>query len=201
MEGTGDGTPMWREDHNCMWDLNAIPFNADGRNTVEKFENETNSTVLAQWGHVQDHAVAGIVEFHPVARSRAESAQGTVIANGLAACELAPRFGGNSYTANVERLTANILSYLELKDSRGSITAISSPESDKDSPAEPEFIARNGGVEYDGVTPGTAIYIYSPDGRLLTRSTAVYPSGVISVPRRGAVIVRCGQHAAKLLIK
>lgn len=201
MEGTGDGTPMWREDHNCMWDLNAIPFNADGRNTVEKFENETNSTIIAQWGHVQDHAVAGIVEFHPVARSRAESAQGTVIANGLAACELAPRFGGNSYTANVERLTANILSYLELKDSRGSITAISSPESDKDSPAEPEFIARNGGVEYDGVTPGTTIYIYSPDGRLLIRSTAVYPSGVISVPRGGAVIVRCGQHAAKLLIK
>lgn len=201
MEGTGDGSKMWREDHNCMWDLNAIQFSADGRNTVEKFEKETNSTVLGQWGHVKDYAVAGIVEFHPMTMSRSSASQGTVIANGLAACELSPRLGGNSYTANAERLTDNILRYLERQDSRGSITPVEAPEVEDRAESAPKFTGGNGVVEYSGVTPGETVYVYSPDGRLAARSTAVYPDGAITTPLRGAAIVRCGSHAAKILVK
>lgn len=201
MEGTGDGSEMWREDHNCMWDLNNLSYTADGRNTVERFERQTNSTVLGQWGHVTDYAVAGLVEFHPQASaSRAMPAQGTVIANGLAAYELSPRLGGNSYTANVERLTGNILRYLESKDTRGSMTFVETPETDT-TPPTPVFTSSPGAITYRGVTPGETIYVYTPGGRLAANSTAIYPDGSISLPLRGTAIVRCGSHAAKILIK
>ncbi len=201
MEGTGDGSEMWREDHNCMWDLNGLSYTADGRNTVERFERQTNSTVLGQWGHVTDYAVAGLVEFHPQASaSRAMPAQGTVIANGLAAYELLPRIGGNSYTANVERLTGNILRYLESKDPRGSMTSVETPETDT-TPPTPVFTSSPGAITYRGVTPGETIYVYTPDGRLAANSTAIYPDGSISLPLHGTAFVGCGSHAAKILMK
>ncbi len=109
MEGTGNGAEMWREDHNCMWNLNGYNniYTADGKNTVERFQNQNNCVVLGTWGHVQDHAVAGIVEFRPTIQYR-----GRIIANGLAACEWAPRNGGNAYHHNLEQLTFNCLRYL-----------------------------------------------------------------------------------------
>ncbi len=113
MEGTGDGTDMWREDHNCMWDLNAYTYTSEGKNTTEKFENDFNAVVLGTWGHVQDYCVAGIVEFLPV------DGCGTLIANGLAACEWAPRSGGNAYHSNLEKLTENTLNYLASKAAAG----------------------------------------------------------------------------------
>lgn len=109
MEGTGDGTEMWREDHNCMWDLNAYQYTSEGKNTTEKFEKDFNAIVLGTWGHVQDYCVAGIVEFLP------ENGSGTVIANGLAACEWAPRSGVNAYHSNLENLTGNTINYLASK--------------------------------------------------------------------------------------
>ena len=108
LEGTGTGAEMHREDHNCMWDLNGYAYTADGKNTVEKFEKENDCVVLGTWGHVQDYAVAAIIEFAPKS-----SSQGRIIANGLAAYEWAPRNGGNAYHDNIERLTSNILSYLK----------------------------------------------------------------------------------------
>lgn len=107
MEGTGNiETSLWREDHNCMWDLNGYTYTAEGANTVEKFENQTNSVILGTWGHVQDYAVAGVVEFLPADNS------GRIIANGLATCEWSPRNGVNAYHSNLEKLTQNCLSYL-----------------------------------------------------------------------------------------
>lgn len=53
--------PGMREDHNCMWDLNAygLPTLApDAKNVVDAFERITNSTVLATWGHVSDYCCA-----------------------------------------------------------------------------------------------------------------------------------------------
>lgn len=107
LEGTGTGAEMWREDHNCLWDLNAVSMTAEGKNTVEKFEAQNNCVVLGTWGHVQDYAVAGIVEFNANGDYK-----GKVIANGLAACEWAPRNGGNAYHSNLETLTKNTLLYL-----------------------------------------------------------------------------------------
>lgn len=107
LEGPEQGGSIYREDHNCLWDLNSYKYVAEGKNTVEKFQKETNSTVLGTWGHVQDYAVAGIIEFHPTA-----SFPGRIIANGHNGYELHPRSGENAYKKNIERLTFNSLSYL-----------------------------------------------------------------------------------------
>lgn len=98
--------PGQREDHNCMWDCNIY-----GRgiypDVIKNFEVTTNSMVLATWGHVRDHCVAGIVDFY------ANNEHGRCIANGLAAYEWNQNSGVNPYQHNVEQLTANILDYLK----------------------------------------------------------------------------------------
>ena len=99
--------PGLREDHNCMWDLNAYGFSGDP-NVVANWEAATNSTVLATWGHVQDYCCAGIVEF-----KKGSGFGGKIIANGLSAYEFKQNIdGGNIYQGNTERLTANALDYL-----------------------------------------------------------------------------------------
>lgn len=129
MEGTGDGSAMHREDHNCMWDLNAYSYTAEGKNTVEKFEKQNNAVVLGTWGHVVDYAVAGVVEFLPQAEGN-----GTIIANGLAACEWAPRSGVNAFHNNLTKLTDNCINYLAAASSAG-IEAVAEAET-ADAPAE-----------------------------------------------------------------
>lgn len=150
MEGTGDGTGMHREDHNCMWDLNALSYSVDGANTVVKFETEANCVVLGQWGHVQDYAVAGIVEFLPTASAaRSASAKGTVIANGLAACEWSPRSGVNAYHDNLEQLTRNCFSYLDSK----SISGVADVDV-TDNEASVEYYNLQGVLVHGELTPG-----------------------------------------------
>lgn len=98
--------PGQREDHNCMWDCNvwgSEPYN----NSVKHFEMTTNSLVLATWGHVRDHCVAGLVEFY------GNTEHGPCIANGFAAYEWNQNSGLNPYQGNVEKLTENILNYLK----------------------------------------------------------------------------------------
>lgn len=126
LEGTGTGAEMWREDHNCLWDLNALPLTAEGKNTVEKFEAQNNCTVVGTWGHVQDYAVAGVVEFNPT-----ESYKGKVIANGLAAYEWAPRNGVNAYQANIEKMTENTLNYLAPARQNTGVEAVATVEEGK----------------------------------------------------------------------
>ena len=102
--------PGQREDHNCMWDLNAYGFPdlyPDAENTVNAFEQENNATVLATWGHVQDWCCAGLVEFHPT-----DEFKGTCLAMGLAAYEWNQNSGYNDYQYNIKRITRNMLSYL-----------------------------------------------------------------------------------------
>ncbi|MDE6444071.1 MAG: DUF4960 domain-containing protein [Muribaculaceae bacterium] len=100
-----------REDHNCLWDLN----NYGG---YENFTASTNSEVLGTWGHDGGQNGAGLIEFYPVNNTRAadpekiESRKGTIIVNGLAACEWDPVTGSNDSQANIEKLTTNILTYL-----------------------------------------------------------------------------------------
>ncbi len=98
--------PGQREDHNCLWDCN-IYGKGNQADVIKNFEVTTNSLVLATWGHVRDHCVAGLVEFY----SNAE--HGRCIANGFAAYEWNQNSGKNPYQHNVEQLTANILNYLK----------------------------------------------------------------------------------------
>lgn len=103
LEGAG-----WREDHNCMWDLNAYGFTtADGNNVVEAWQNKTNSTVLATWGQVVDYCCAGIVEFNPTS-----DYLGRIITIGLSCYEFNQNTG-NTYQSNIEKLTSNSINYLK----------------------------------------------------------------------------------------
>ncbi len=98
--------PGQREDHNCLWDCN-IYGRGNQPDVIKNFEVTTNSLVLATWGHVRDHCVAGLVEFF------ANTDHGRCIANGFAAYEWNQNSGANPYQHNVEQLTLNILNYLK----------------------------------------------------------------------------------------
>lgn len=98
--------PGQREDHNCLWDCNLYGRGAYP-DVIANFEATTGSLVLATWGHVRDHCVAGLVEFFPT------PVHGRCIANGFAAYEWNQNSGANIYQRNVEQLSANILDYLK----------------------------------------------------------------------------------------
>lgn len=98
--------PGHREDHNCMWDCNIYGKGSE-RDVIANFEKTTNSMVLATWGHVRDHCVAGLVDFY------AAGNHGRCVANGFAAYEWNQNSGANPYQHNVEQLTLNILQYLQ----------------------------------------------------------------------------------------
>ncbi|MDE5877990.1 MAG: DUF4960 domain-containing protein [Muribaculaceae bacterium] len=98
--------PGQREDHNCMWDCN-LYGNGGYADVIKNFEVTTNSLVLATWGHVRDHCVAGLVDFNP------NSQHGRCVANGFAAYEWNQNSGTNPYQHNVEQLTLNIINYLK----------------------------------------------------------------------------------------
>lgn len=93
-----------KEDHNCMWDLNAYGL-AGNPNVVVAFENATNSTVLGTWQHVVDYCCAAVVDFNPT-----DTYTGRIVAIGPSAYEF--HQPGNAYQANLEKLTANALAYL-----------------------------------------------------------------------------------------
>lgn len=102
--------PGQREDHNCMWDLNAYGYPSlypDAENVVNAFQKENNATVLATWGHVQDWCCAGLVEFKPT-----DSFAGTCLAMGLAAYEWNQNSNANEYQYNIKQMTYNMLDYL-----------------------------------------------------------------------------------------
>jgi hypothetical protein len=98
--------PGQREDHNCMWDCN-IYGKGSQCDVIKNFEVTNNCLVLATWGHVRDHCVAGLVEFY------ATSEHGHCIANGFSAYEWNQNSGANPYQHNIEKLTQNILEYLK----------------------------------------------------------------------------------------
>ncbi len=98
--------PGQREDHNCLWDCN-IYGKGQYPDVIANFEATTGSMVLATWGHVRDHCVAGLVDFY------ASAEHGRCIAMGLAAYEWNQNSGVNPYQHNIEQLTANILDYLK----------------------------------------------------------------------------------------
>ena len=102
---TFEGAGM-KGDHNCMWDLNAYGL-APNPNVVKSWEDMTNSTVLGTWNHVVDYCCAGIVDFEPTSNYA-----GRILAVGLAAYEW--NIGGeNSCQDQLERFTANCISYLK----------------------------------------------------------------------------------------
>ena len=101
--------PVYRYDHNCLWDMNALTLTKPGDDKFEQFQKETNSEILATWGQVTDDAVAGIVAFKA---DDDGNFLGTVICNGLAAYNMG-NDENTEYQSNNEKLTQNILEYLK----------------------------------------------------------------------------------------
>lgn len=99
--------PGMRTDNNNMWDCN-VYGNGGYADVIIYFENVTGSTVLATWGHVRDHCVAGLVDFNPV-----PSVHGRCIACGFSAYQWYDNEGHNQFQNNIEGLTLNILKYLQ----------------------------------------------------------------------------------------
>ncbi len=95
-----------KDDHNCMWDLNAYGL-APSPNVVKAWEEATNSTVLGTWNHVVDYCCAGIIDFAPTS-----AFAGRILAVGLAAYEWNIS-AANSCQDQLEKFTANCISYLK----------------------------------------------------------------------------------------
>ncbi|MDE6812085.1 MAG: DUF4960 domain-containing protein [Muribaculaceae bacterium] len=98
--------PGYKEDHNCIWDCN-LYGRGSYADVIRNFEVTTNSLVLATWGHVRDHCVAGLVDF------LSGPEHGRCVANGFSAYEWNQNDGKNIYQENTEKLTENILNYLK----------------------------------------------------------------------------------------
>lgn len=102
----------WKEDHNCMWDFNAIAGLEERPGKLVDFEVKTHSVVLGTWQQVTDYACAGLVEFLPYGEYK-----GYVLANGIAAYEWNQNDKSNEYQSAIETLTENCLSYLNVASS------------------------------------------------------------------------------------
>ncbi|MBM6992807.1 MAG: DUF4960 domain-containing protein [Prevotella sp.] len=109
-ESFGLEGPGFREDHNCMWDLNSyglpdlVPTAHD---VVDAYQQYTNCTMLGTWGHVSDYCCAGIIDFNPT-----PDMPGRIFAIGLSAYEWDENGTTNTYQSNMERLTKNSIGYL-----------------------------------------------------------------------------------------
>ena len=103
--------PGYKEDHNSMWDLGAVPELTAPHASVERgaeFEELTDSKILGTWQHVTDMCCIAAIEFLPT-----ENYEGTIIAIGIAAYEWEMNDGRtNTFRSNVEEFTINSIEYL-----------------------------------------------------------------------------------------
>lgn len=101
----------YKEDHNAVWDLGAIPDLTLPHCSTPRgaeFEALTSCTILADWQFIPDMCVVAAAEWHPVGVW-----QGKIISVGAAAYEWEINDGGdNQFSDNVEQLTKNAIDYL-----------------------------------------------------------------------------------------
>lgn len=145
-----NGESIHRDDHNCMWILEQMNDALSGSTAPDrilKFEQLTWSSVLGTWGQTTNDAAAGIVEFYPL-KYKNGNYQGTVIANGMAACQWSmPEGQINANKSNLERLTANMIAYLADPEGKTPERPENYPDSLLlDMPRVPETLASNGKV-------------------------------------------------------
>ena len=100
--------PVFRYDHNCLWDLNGLTYTKTGADNFEKFQKQTNSEIFATWGQVVDDAVAGLILF----KADEDDFLGNVVCNGLAAYNMGNE-ANTDFIENNRKLTQNIIEYLK----------------------------------------------------------------------------------------
>lgn len=197
----GNPAGLHREDHNCLWRMNDFGGH-------DNFCATNNARVLGTWGHDGGQPFAGIVEFLPVAhggnraisQDAVDSRRGTIVSNGLAACQWAPRTEGgaagvNLYRSNLEDMTSNILAYLSPK------SVIPSSLADAVGREQMKLSVADGIVRYDGADGGEQVDIYSMDGRLVAKTTIPAGSGTIAVDFRGPAVVTVRGGGDTMVVK
>lgn len=146
----GGGSRIKREDHNCMWNLGEFEFSVDGEDNISRFEAENGACILGTWGQEQSDGWAGIIEFYPVAVDEDYDIwSGTIIANGMAACQWHVEGAGNADVENLMLLTANVFSYLANKDGikpDNPHVSIVTPPTEPENPEDPEILESTGKV-------------------------------------------------------
>ncbi|GIZ09251.1 DUF4960 domain-containing protein [Flavobacterium sp. UMI-01] len=102
----------YKEDHNSMWDLGAIPGLTQPHASVARgaeFQTLTNSVILGSWQHVTDMCCVSAIEFLPTG-----TYTGRIIAYGPAAYEWEMNDSRtNTFNNNVKLITTNALTYLK----------------------------------------------------------------------------------------
>lgn len=174
-------TTGYKEDHNCMWDLNTFGYTVpEGSNTVAMYEAEADCEVLGTWQHVGDFCCAGMVDFHAQ-----ENGYGRIVCVGVAAYEWHQNVGSNPYQANIEKMTENILNELTKTDDGGAATFVPAVES----PAFSVLVDDNT-VRVESNAAYANFTLYAIDGRMMGRYTSDEMKNGVELPGNGCYIMQ-----------
>lgn len=174
-------TNGYKEDHNCMWDLNTFGYTVPaGSNTVAMYEAEADCEVLGTWQHVGDFCCAGMVDFHAQ-----ENGYGRIVCVGVAAYEWHQNVESNPYQANIEKMTENILNELTKTDDGGAATLVPAVES----PAFSVLVDDNT-VRVESNAAYANFTLYAIDGRMMGRYTSDEMKNGVELPGNGCYIMQ-----------
>lgn len=174
-------TNGYKEDHNCMWDLNSFGYTVpEGSNTVAMYEAEADCEVLGTWQHVADFCCAGMVDFHAQ-----ENGYGRIVCVGVAAYEWHQNVESNSYQANIEKMTENILNELTKEEDGGTATLMPVAENPNFSVLVDNNIVRvESNATYAGFT------LFAIDGRMMGKYSSDEMKNGIELPGNGCYIMQ-----------
>lgn len=174
-------TNGYKEDHNCMWDLNSFGYTVpEGSNTVAMYEAEADCEVLGTWQHVADFCCAGMVDFHAQ-----ENGYGRIVCVGVAAYEWHQNVESNSYQANIEKMTENILNELTKEEDGGTATLMPVAENPNFSVLVDNNIVRvESNATYAGFT------LFAIDGRMMGKYSSDEMKNGVELPGNGCYIMQ-----------
>lgn len=171
----------YKEDHNCMWDLNQFGYIVpEGSNTVAMYEQEADCEVLGTWQQVKDFCCAGMVDFHAQ-----ENGYGRIVCVGVAAYEWHQNVESNSYQANIEKMTENILNELTKEEDGGTATLMPVAENPNFSVLVDNNIVRvESNATYAGFT------LFAIDGRMMGKYSSDEMKNGVELPGNGCYIMQ-----------
>lgn len=174
-------TTGYKEDHNCMWDLNQFGYIVpEGSNTVAMYEQEADCEILGTWQHVRDFCCAGMVDFHAQ-----ENGYGRIVCVGVAAYEWHQNVESNPYQANIEKMTENILNELTKEEDGGTATLMPVAEN-------PNFsvLVDNNIVRVESNAAYANFTLYAIDGRMMGRYSSDEMKNGVELPCNGCYIMQ-----------
>lgn len=173
-------TTGYKEDHNCMWDLNTFGYTVpEGSNTVAMYEAEAGCEVLGTWQHVGDFCCAGMVDFHAQ-----ENGFDRIVCVGVAAYEWHQNVESNPYQGNIEKMTENILNELTKEEGETATLVPSVSETDL------SVVIDNNTIRVNSASNYASFSLFGIDGRLMGRYNAAEMVDGIEVSNSGCYILQ-----------